>query len=502
VKGSTLAENEQKKIVTEYEKKIDLLTKEIVKQKAMNADLIKSQTKVLEDAILGAQNIVKSNEATIKTNKQIADLANNATQSALEVSKLATGTTEVIDKVASAAKTVGDIAGQVSKGAEEATKASGRVLEMGRQAANVSNQMAIGMQQVSTASQQVSVGAQKLAELSQEAARSTDSLKKVMDEAGGIAREATATTDEALKKSREANEKSQKGLQAIENIKTDIAKVGEAVTSMVSSVEQVGQMANTVSDIAGQTNMLALNAAIEAARAGEAGRGFAVVADAVKGLAGQSKEAAGSSITLVKNIKDAGTQTTEISKQSQVGAQQGANIVLGAIKESEGIARIMGDMSVKVGNLTNGVEKGLEAINNVTKTIEEVASIAEESSSASEEASSAVEEQTAAAQQMATIAKEVSETAEVLEDNGRAILKTSQDLTMLANGVSGDAAEVEKSTKEIENQIGKVSSASQSVRDQALQAIAAAEKTNADLQKLIDYRTNLLNEIKTKYNVE
>ena len=244
-----------------------------------------------------------------------------------------------------------------------------------------------------------------------------------------------------------------------------------------------------------------LNAAIEAARAGEAGRGFAVVADAVKGLAGQSKEAAGSSITLVKNIKDAGSQTSEISKQSQVGAQQGANIVLGAIKESEGIAKIMGEMSTKVSNLTDGVEKGLEAIISVTRTIEEVASIAEESSSASEEASSAVEEQTAAAQQMAGIAKDVSETAEVLENNGRVVLKTAQDLTVLATGVSGDAAEVEKTTKEIGSQIEQITTATQTVRDNALEAIAAAEKTNADLQKLIDYRTKLLNEIKSKYKV-
>ena len=81
-------ETDQKKIA-EYEKKVDVLTKEIIKQKAINTDLIKSQAKVLEDAIKGAQDIVKSNEATITTNKKIADLASNATQSAAHVSKLA-----------------------------------------------------------------------------------------------------------------------------------------------------------------------------------------------------------------------------------------------------------------------------------------------------------------------------------------------------------------------------------------------------------------------------
>jgi len=96
----------------------------------------------------------------------------------------------------------------------------------------------------------------------------------------------------------------------------------------------------------------------------------------VKGLAGQSKTAAGSAINLVKSIKDAGKQTSHISNQSQAGAQEGANVVLGAIKESEGIATIMENMNGKVNNLANGVQKGLKEIVSVTKTIEEVASVA------------------------------------------------------------------------------------------------------------------------------
>ena len=103
-------------------------------------------------------------------------------------------------------------------------------------------------------------------------------------------------------------------------------------------------------------------------------------------MAGQSKVAAGSAITLVKGIKEAGLQTSNITQKSQAGAVEGANVVLGAIKEAEGISSIMGEMTGKVTNLADGVDRGLEALSTVVQTIEEVASIAEESSSASEEA--------------------------------------------------------------------------------------------------------------------
>ena len=58
------------------------------------------------------------------------------------------------------------------------------------------------------------------------------------------------------------------------------------------AVAALGKMAETVREIAHQTNMLALNATIESSRAGAAGAGFAVVAKEVKALSLQSDRTA------------------------------------------------------------------------------------------------------------------------------------------------------------------------------------------------------------------
>lgn len=327
----------------------------------------------------------------------------------------------IIQKACSASKNVMTIADNVDVQCK-------RMAELGEKTAEIAAQMNLGMQQVITASQQVSTGAQKLAELSQTTAKQTEHLKRIMDEAGKSVKHTSQIADEATKKALDANDKGQKGIAAINSIQTDITKVAQAVDNMVNAVEKVGELANSVSDIAGQTNMLALNAAIEAARAGEAGRGFAVVADAVKGLAGQSKSAAASSITLVKGIKDSGAETSRITVASKKGAEESSTVIQGAIHETEGITRIMAQTSGEIQKLQASMENGLQVIGEVVRAIEEVSSIAEESSSASEETSSAIEEQAAASSQLKAIANDVRSFAAEAAKEAERTKKEAEDL--------------------------------------------------------------------------
>lgn len=88
----------------------------------------------------------------------------------------------------------------------------------------------------------------------------------------------------------------------------------EIISRAVASarvVEEISAMANSITDIAEQTNLLALNAAIEAARAGEQGKGFAVVASEVRKLAEHSAHTAEAIQRVVADVNQAVRNLTE-----------------------------------------------------------------------------------------------------------------------------------------------------------------------------------------------
>jgi methyl-accepting chemotaxis protein len=80
--------------------------------------------------------------------------------------------------------------------------------------------------------------------------------------------------------------------------------------------------------------------------------------------------------------------------------------------------------------------------------------------------------------------------------------KSVQEVANLADNVSKDAAIVEKSAKEIESHAENVATTTRTVSVNALAVVEAAEKTNEQIKKNIQSRTNILNAIAKKYNIK
>jgi methyl-accepting chemotaxis protein len=129
-------------------------------------------------------------------------------------------------------------------------------------------------------------------------------------------------------------------------------KANSIINQLGESSLDIGNVIKVISSIAQQTNLLALNATIEAARAGDAGRGFAVVANEVKELAKQTATAT-SEIT-------AKIETIQGDSKSAVNA---IGDITKSIEELNGIAN----------NVAASIEEQAASTNEVTRVVSEAA---------------------------------------------------------------------------------------------------------------------------------
>ncbi len=140
-----------------------------------------------------------------------------------------------------------------------------------------------------------------------------------------------------------------------------------------ATVKGISEMADTILDIARQTNLIALNAAIEAARAGEYGHSFAVVAEEVRKLADESSQAASkiqdsvsSVITFIEQFIQSAREIMNFLETDVV--QTYSNLVSVAEKyelDSETVATMMKDF-------TQHSEESAESISEISRATEEI----------------------------------------------------------------------------------------------------------------------------------
>ena len=154
------------------------------------------------------------------------------------------------------------------------------------------------------------------------AVTSMEKISSNIESVNSLVQSTLSETDQSIRAMNENKASIQQASQQMQRISQRIGDAQAAIIKLGEHSKEIGQIVDTISGIAGQTNLLSLNAAIEAARAGEQGRGFAVVAEEVRKLAEQSQEAAERVANLINTsaiytdtaVAEMGSSTEEVTR--------------------------------------------------------------------------------------------------------------------------------------------------------------------------------------------
>lgn len=163
------------------------------------------------------------------------------------------------------------------------------------------------------------------------------------------------------------------------NQMTDTMKNLEATVRQVSeSMKEINKISDLIGDIASQTNLLSLNASIEAARAGEAGKGFAVVASEIGNLATMSSDA----------VAKIAHQIAQIDQEVEETVRQTGTSVADIAESKESVDRTVEALSY----IFKTIKDAADLIEGVATKVSEVDDVASSMAAITEEQSASTEE--------------------------------------------------------------------------------------------------------------
>lgn len=248
---------------------------------------------------------------------------------------------------------------------------------------------------------------QAMNDVSQDMVRRDKAINQMAEKAGAVSQA-----------SQQAAEKAHTGATAVEQAVNQMSTIEQSVTESANVVsklgersKEIGQIVETISGIAGQTNLLALNAAIEAARAGEQGRGFAVVADEVRKLAEQSQEAAKQIGHLIGEIQSETSRAVATMEAGTKEVQTGSQVV-----QASGLT----------------FREIIDVVQNVTSQIQEISVAVEELAAGGTQTNVAVQELEAIITDTANQTMSVSTTTTQQTESINEISSSSQSLANVA----------------------------------------------------------------------
>jgi methyl-accepting chemotaxis protein len=186
------------------------------------------------------------------------------------------------------------------------------------------------------------------------------------------------------------------------------AKVGKLASNIVSLGERtlaIGDIAQTVKDLADQSNMLALNAAIEAVRSGEHGKGFSVVAREIRSLADQSIDSTGRVREILDDVRQSIQSTVTMTEKGQRQMQDGLAQVRASGESLRELTSIVRDNAGAARQIAVAVTQQNAGISQIFTAMTDLSSLMDETIHSLQATTRATSTLREAAERMETVAR-------------------------------------------------------------------------------------------------
>ncbi|WP_371364269.1 Methyl-accepting chemotaxis protein McpB [Sporomusa rhizae] len=320
-----------------------------------------------------------------------------------EVNELAVSLDKMREDLQNIISDIMSSAEQVSAASEQLTASAGQSAQATQLVADTVCHLAQGANQQAAASDSALSGVQKMSAGIQEVSANASSVNTISEQAANAAQRGGKSVKAVM--------------QQMDIIERTVVNSAEVVTRLGERSLKIGQIIETISGIAGQTNLLALNAAVEAARAGEQGRGFAVVADEVRKLAEQSQEATKQIAELIIEVQtetdkamvamNDGTREVKVGGEVVETAGQAFQEIVGLV---EGVSGQFNCISSAMQQMANESQQIVGAVNDIDKISSEAAEHAQTVSATTEEHAASMEQIAAASQSLGKMAEKLRNT--------------------------------------------------------------------------------------------
>ena len=144
-----------------------------------------------------------------------------------------------------------------------------------------------------------------------ETANQSQSARTASERASANVQNVASAAEELTTSISEIKRQVAQNIEIIDDAINEAQATSGTVNGLSNAANGIGEVIDLIQNIAEQTNLLALNATIEAARAGDAGKGFAVVASEVKALASQTAKATEDISIQINLIQDSTKNTVQ-----------------------------------------------------------------------------------------------------------------------------------------------------------------------------------------------